>query len=171
MSVDPLVSQTDQPYVFTNDNPLNLEDPLGLISLNPCNWGGVCHKVHDAEEKVVNLVHRKGIAYVVLEGASFVPYTAYYAAYKGLKWTGKDHPLNVAVMILTLPLRPAVVGVEGVGLAGDIALDFEKREILRNGEPLDDEGHVGPLFGTDTGFGGPKVFLPGWGPKGVNWSF
>ncbi len=30
MSIDPKVAQTDQPYVFTNDNPLNATDPLGL---------------------------------------------------------------------------------------------------------------------------------------------
>ncbi len=29
LSVDPEVAQTDQPYVFTNDDPLNDEDPLG----------------------------------------------------------------------------------------------------------------------------------------------
>jgi RHS repeat-associated protein len=30
LSIDPVVAQTDQPYVFTNDDPLNAEDPLGL---------------------------------------------------------------------------------------------------------------------------------------------
>ncbi|MGD0852979.1 MAG: RHS repeat-associated core domain-containing protein [Acidimicrobiales bacterium] len=30
ISIDPDVTTTDQPYVFTNDNPLNSEDPLGL---------------------------------------------------------------------------------------------------------------------------------------------
>jgi len=29
LSVDPMVDQTGQPYVFTNDNPLNSTDPLG----------------------------------------------------------------------------------------------------------------------------------------------
>jgi RHS repeat-associated protein len=33
LSVDPDVAQTDQPYVFTNDDPLNLEDPLGMEAL------------------------------------------------------------------------------------------------------------------------------------------
>jgi len=28
--IDPEVAQTDQPYEFTNDDPLNTEDPLGL---------------------------------------------------------------------------------------------------------------------------------------------
>ncbi len=30
LSIDHEVAQTDQPYVFTNDRPLNAEDPLGL---------------------------------------------------------------------------------------------------------------------------------------------
>jgi hypothetical protein len=33
LSVDPDVAQTDQPYVFTNDDPLNFEDPLGMEAL------------------------------------------------------------------------------------------------------------------------------------------
>jgi RHS repeat-associated protein len=33
LSIDPDVASTDQPYVFTNDNPLNAEDPLGLAVL------------------------------------------------------------------------------------------------------------------------------------------
>lgn len=32
MSIDPDVATTDQPYVFTNDDPLNSEDPLGSSS-------------------------------------------------------------------------------------------------------------------------------------------
>jgi hypothetical protein len=35
MSVDPLVRVTNQPYVFTDDDPLNSEDPLGLMPLRP----------------------------------------------------------------------------------------------------------------------------------------
>lgn len=30
LSIDPDVAQTGQPYIFTNDDPLNTEDPLGL---------------------------------------------------------------------------------------------------------------------------------------------
>ena len=30
ISVDPMVQETDQPYVFVNDDPLNADDPLGL---------------------------------------------------------------------------------------------------------------------------------------------
>ena len=41
MSVDPQVATTGQPYVFTNDNPLNATDPLGLMK---CQWWNMsCH--------------------------------------------------------------------------------------------------------------------------------
>lgn len=33
MSIDPAVATTDQPYVFTNDNPLNETDSLGLLAM------------------------------------------------------------------------------------------------------------------------------------------
>lgn len=36
LSIDPYVQTTDQPYVFTNDDPLNAEDPLGLAG-NQCD--------------------------------------------------------------------------------------------------------------------------------------
>jgi RHS repeat-associated protein len=32
LSIDPKVATTNQPYVFTNDNPLNSTDPLGLCN-------------------------------------------------------------------------------------------------------------------------------------------
>jgi hypothetical protein len=35
LSIDPDVATTDQPYVFTNDDPLNASDPLGLWGWNP----------------------------------------------------------------------------------------------------------------------------------------
>ena len=53
LSVDPAVADTNQPYVFTNDNPLNATDPLGLCLL------GLCH--------LVNAV--KDVGKVVVKGA------------------------------------------------------------------------------------------------------
>ncbi len=40
LSIDPLVSENDQPYVFTNDNSLNASDPSGLYS-RALDGGGV----------------------------------------------------------------------------------------------------------------------------------
>jgi hypothetical protein len=37
LSIDPDLATTNQPYVFTNDDPLNAEDPLGLLA---CSGGG-----------------------------------------------------------------------------------------------------------------------------------
>lgn len=34
LSIDPAVTSTNQPYAFTNDDPLNVEDPLGLGPLS-----------------------------------------------------------------------------------------------------------------------------------------
>jgi hypothetical protein len=33
LSIDADVAMTGQPYVFTNDDPLNAEDPLGLAGV------------------------------------------------------------------------------------------------------------------------------------------
>ena len=35
ISVDPMVQETDQPYAYANDNPLNFVDPLGLCIRAP----------------------------------------------------------------------------------------------------------------------------------------
>jgi hypothetical protein len=172
LSIDPAVARTDQPYVFTNDNPLNATDPLGLISLNPCNWGHVCHGAQKAIDKLTSLVHRKGDMYVILEGASFIPYTVYYASNKALKWTNENHPLNQFVKAATNQIRPAAWLAQGGGLLGDAGIDLVKNGLLHNGEGIGDEGHRGPLFGTDTGFGGPRVQLPGIHQNGtVDWQW
>jgi RHS repeat-associated protein len=44
LSVDPLVQQTDQPYAFVNDDPLNATDPLGLKGSigSMCNGSRIC---------------------------------------------------------------------------------------------------------------------------------
>jgi hypothetical protein len=45
MSIDPEVATTDQPYVFTNDDPLNAGDPLGL------GGGGTCDNTNAAKQR------------------------------------------------------------------------------------------------------------------------
>jgi hypothetical protein len=39
LSIDPDMATTDQPYVFTNDDPLNAEDPMGLFCWSPSCLG------------------------------------------------------------------------------------------------------------------------------------
>jgi RHS repeat-associated protein len=38
ISIDPDVATTNQPYVYTGDNPLNATDPLGLGAYKPKRW-------------------------------------------------------------------------------------------------------------------------------------
>ena len=52
MSIDPLVGETDQPYVFTNDNPLNTEDPLGL------GGGGTCDNTNVKKQNACIAAYR-----------------------------------------------------------------------------------------------------------------
>ncbi len=53
LSVDPAVAQTNQPYVFTNDNPLNATDPLGLMK---CQWWNMaCHAASTYHAVVTDL--------------------------------------------------------------------------------------------------------------------
>jgi hypothetical protein len=44
MSIDPKIFETSQPYVFTNDNPLNEEDPLGLAGVGVFLQKQLCGK-------------------------------------------------------------------------------------------------------------------------------
>jgi hypothetical protein len=50
LSVDPDVTTTDKPYVFTNDDPLNVEDPNGLHPGTPFQHGGEWAKGNLQEE-------------------------------------------------------------------------------------------------------------------------
>jgi len=43
LSIDPLLDQTGQPYVFTNDSPLNATDPLGAYEMYR-DGGGAEHR-------------------------------------------------------------------------------------------------------------------------------
>jgi RHS repeat-associated protein len=42
LSIDLLVDQTNQPYLFVNDNPLNTADPLGLCGRGTGYYPGAC---------------------------------------------------------------------------------------------------------------------------------
>jgi hypothetical protein len=45
--VDPELAETGEPYAYAGDDPVNEADPDGLNPLNPCNWFGICHKLHE----------------------------------------------------------------------------------------------------------------------------
>ena len=57
--MDPLLAQTGQAYSYAIDNPVNMADPSGLLSLNPCNApvvGGGCDAVSGAWDHVTSSV-------------------------------------------------------------------------------------------------------------------
>ena len=53
MSVDPMVAQTQQAYVYTSDDPLNETDPLGLKG---CGWNPICY-IGSGYDKVNNALN------------------------------------------------------------------------------------------------------------------
>jgi hypothetical protein len=65
MSIDPDAAETGQPYVFTNDDPLNASDPLGLFCLfghvnskpnSPCRGSSPVKSVVKVVKMVVKTV-------------------------------------------------------------------------------------------------------------------
>jgi RHS repeat-associated protein len=64
ISIDPDVAMTGQPYVFTNDNPLNATDPLGRVG-DPCSNGKKsCMK--KAEANLASVPSLKSIAKIAI---------------------------------------------------------------------------------------------------------
>ena len=49
MSVDPDLAETDQPYAYAGDDPVNEGDPSGLhkCNLDPLSWGGCVENAVD----------------------------------------------------------------------------------------------------------------------------
>jgi RHS repeat-associated protein len=62
LSIDPDVATTDQPYVFTNDNPLNSEDPLGseLVALMGSGAEPTADAVKVAVELAIDALKSEG---------------------------------------------------------------------------------------------------------------
>ena len=62
LSIDPDVAQTNQPYVFTNDDPLNATDPMGLC------WGcSFFHAVAHAADDAGSFVRKNSSAVLGIE--------------------------------------------------------------------------------------------------------
>jgi hypothetical protein len=68
LNIDPKVAESNQPYVFTNDNPLNATDPLGLLgatglTFKPCqrNCGPSIISVVASAAKKVSVVAKATI--------------------------------------------------------------------------------------------------------------
>jgi RHS repeat-associated protein len=68
ISIDPAVAQTNQPYAYVNDNPLNATDPLGLCSTwNPfCDIGAAAEQIAGATVQLVHVAENPIVAGVFL---------------------------------------------------------------------------------------------------------
>jgi len=66
ISVDPDVKETDQPYAFVNDDPLNFEDPMGLCIIVCLHT--IAHAFDDARHFFA--AHRVQIVAIVLSVAT-----------------------------------------------------------------------------------------------------
>jgi len=161
LSVDPIVGFTLQSYNYTQDNPLNYVDPLGLIPSLSDVTGAVAST---AGNVAGNVVHAG------LDLAAVVPYGVYYVSYntaKGINSVGCASALGplepVTCAVSHVSTAPLVVP-EALGLAGDVLLDKIK------GEPVCDEeieGFLNPLHSfLPSSLQGPQVYLPGIHPNG-----
>ena len=163
ISIDPLVNQTEEPYTYANDDPVDDVDPDGLFCLRGHNSDGTCRGssvVHDVARGSETALH------VGLDLASVPPYAVYYGAYyegKGINWVGgKLGPVGSFAsnqIVLQFYVAP-----EALGLGGDALLDWIKGHTVNN-ESICDEGQRGylnPLHGYLPAFlRGPRVYLPG----------
>jgi RHS repeat-associated protein len=94
LTVDPALAQTNQPYVFVNDNPINATDPLGLCFI--CNlFSSAVHVVSHVAKAVVKYYAPVSI---IVSVAKFVVH----------------HPLATAMIVAGAAI---VVGSAGLGAA------------------------------------------------------
>ena len=64
LSIDPALASTNMPYVFTNDNPLNSEDPLGLKGSPGTTCIDLSTKACKAQEKkYINGMEKSGASF------------------------------------------------------------------------------------------------------------
>ena len=124
LSIDPQVAITKEPYVFTNDDPLNAEDPLGLSG--PAWWRAVVDFPQD-------------IAYATYWGS--------YEAIKGVNDLASGcGPVKIACSVINHLITAPLVPAEAMGLAGTAMADVAKGEtIWQNGVEKQ------PLFGNQIG--------------------
>jgi RHS repeat-associated protein len=52
LTVDPELQQTQDPYGYAGDDPVDVDDPMGLSWWNPCDWGHVCHHLHNVVDGI-----------------------------------------------------------------------------------------------------------------------
>jgi hypothetical protein len=105
ISIDPDIADTNQPYVFTNDDPLNGEDPLGLCWPR---WAcGVENAVFGTGDHLGHIV--AGVS-IIVSVDSVVGIGAAGAAFLG--------PEAEAAYVQTIVASPAGVVIEGANAYG-----------------------------------------------------
>jgi RHS repeat-associated protein len=138
MSVDPDIATTNEPYLFTNDDPLNMSDPTG-------QWPGE------------SIVHK------ALDVIAVVPYAAYFVAYqtgRGINAVGCHFGSIGCAASKYFVLMTPIPLTEIVGLGGDVVIDAVKGKTV-NHESIFDENVKGGVLPRFIDGGGPIVYLPG----------
>lgn len=156
LSMDPLVDITQSAYGYVEDNPLNAIDPNGL----GC---GAFSFVCSAVGAVVHI--DSVVVKATVDIAALAPYGVYYGSYeasKGINAVGSTFggPGRDIAKVVAAPFAVP----EGLGLAGDITIDFFKGVVFGD-ESIYDEGHQGyinPLHSfLPSWLRGPQIYLPG----------
>jgi RHS repeat-associated protein len=156
LTVDPLVAVTGAPYSYAGDTPLNWADPSGLLS-----FGEITESVEELGGKVTH---------AGLDLAAVVPYGVYYASYyasKGINEVGCSStfgPVEPVTCAMSHGVAAPLVIPEAIGLAGDVAIDELKGELICD---EGQRGYINPLhsFLPDS-LRGPEIYLPGIHPSG-----
>jgi hypothetical protein len=155
LSVDPLVQETGEPYAYTEDDPVNGADPLGLgcgILADVCNtaataWNETAGKVVSAglavgEKASTGLQGIERLEIDIPQDALYLEYWGSYEAINRIDAFGCQFgSVGTAVgYVVSAPLLP----FEAEGLEGDAAGNLLK------GETIWQEGHARqPLLGNE----------------------
>lgn len=114
-------------------------------------------------------------AHVALDLAAVPPYSAYYLSYKGLGAERRlARNLGTAGRVIGSPVEATFVALEALGLGGDVAIDYEKGESIRDEGPVNDKErkrYINSLHSwLPASLKGPKKYLPGIHKSGeVDW--
>ncbi|HZU13390.1 MAG TPA: RHS repeat-associated core domain-containing protein [Chloroflexota bacterium] len=130
LTVDPLVGQTQQPYGYAGDNPVNWDDPSGLCSLGPIKtpfWGrGPCFHLPNRGPDYVTVQVQVGPIVGAQAGVTVTRYGQIYGdaganvGTPGLAVTGGAGWINQAQPPLPCQIN-AFVG--GWSVSGSVTLD------------------------------------------------
>lgn len=89
ISVDPKVATTDQPYAFTNDDPLNSADPLGLYRYTDRETIGSTKSVGSAAKVMAYFkTHLKDVFPFPVDGNSTIKNGESLVLHAGHSWDG-----------------------------------------------------------------------------------